>query len=575
MEMTEKRAANFIEEFINEDLANGRYDHVRTRFPPEPNGYLHIGHAKALCIDFGIAKKYGGKCNLRFDDTNPTKEEAAFVDGIQADIEWLGYEWDELHFASDFFGKLYEIACDMIRRGVAYVDDQTPEEMRANRGTLTRPGVNSPYRDRSVEENLDLFERMKNGEFAEGTRVLRAKIDMASPNVLMRDPTMYRINRHPHHRTGSEWCIYPMYDFQHPLQDAIEGITHSLCSLEYEIHRPLYDWFVAQARITDQPPRQIEFARLNIERTVMSKRYLRRLVEEHVVSGWDDPRMPTLVAMRRRGYPAAAIHDFMSRVGVAKSDSTVEGNLLDHCVREALSDTAPRAMAVLNPLKVTLVNWPEEQVDMLEIENHPDHPEFGTRMVSFGRELYIEQEDFMEEPLKKFFRLAPGKEVRLKGAYIIKCEDFVKDENGRIVELKCSVDLDSRSGSEGANRKVKGTLHWVSAIDAVPCAYRLYEPILSEEVEQQLDAAEAAQELDEDGKVVEAAPVDFMDRLNPNSLTVVKGFCEPYIAHAEVGSAFQFLRMGYFCKDKDSTDELPVFNRTVALKDSWAKEAKK
>ena len=575
MEMTEKRAANFIEEFINEDLANGRFDHVRTRFPPEPNGYLHIGHAKALCIDFGIAKKYGGKCNLRFDDTNPTKEEAAFVEGIQADIEWLGYEWDELHFASDFFGKLYEIACDMIRRGVAYVDDQTPEEMRANRGTLTKPGVNSPYRDRSVEENLDLFERMKNGEFEEGSRVLRAKIDMASPNVLMRDPTMYRINRHPHHRTGSQWCIYPMYDFQHPLQDAIEGITHSLCSLEYEIHRPLYDWFVAQAHITDQPPRQIEFARLNIERTVMSKRYLRRLVEEHVVSGWDDPRMPTLVAMRRRGYPAAAIHDFMGRVGVAKSDSEVEGSLLDHCVREALSDTAPRAMAVVNPLKVTLVNWPEDQVDMLEIENHPDHPEFGSRMVSFSRELYIEQEDFMEEPVKKFFRLAPGKEVRLKGAYIIKCEDFVKDESGNVVELKCTVDLDSRSGSEGANRKVKGTLHWVSAIDAVPCEMRLYEPILSEEVEQEIEAAEA-QELDEDGKVAEAAPaVDFMSRINPNSLTVCMGFCEPYIAHAEVGTAFQFLRMGYFCKDKDSTEALPVFNRTVALKDSWAKEVKK
>ena len=576
MENTEKRAANFIEEFINEDLASGRYDHVRTRFPPEPNGYLHIGHAKALCIDFGIAQKYGGKCNLRFDDTNPSKEEAAFVEGIQADIEWLGYKWDELHFASDFFGRLYEIAKDMIRRGVAYVDDQTPEQMRANRGTLTKPGVNSPYRDRSVEENLDLFERMKNGEFEESSRVLRAKIDMANPNVLLRDPTMYRINRHPHHRTGTQWCIYPMYDFQHPLQDAIEGITHSLCSLEYEIHRPLYDWFVAQAHITDQPPRQIEFARLNIERTVMSKRYLRRLVEEHVVSGWDDPRMPTLVAMRRRGYPAAAIHDFMSRVGVAKSDSTVEGNLLDHCVREALGDTAPRAMAVLNPLKVTLVNWPEDQVDMLEIENHPDHPEFGTRMVSFGRDLYIEREDFMEEPVKKFFRLAPGKEVRLKGAYIIRCDEMVKDADGEVVELKCSVDMDSRSGSEGANRKVKGTLHWVSAIDAVPCELRLYEPILSEEAEQELEAAQAAAEPDEEGVETEAAPAgDFMSRLNPNSLTVLRGFCEPYIARAEVGDAFQFLRMGYFCKDKDSTDALPVFNRTVALKDSWAKEAKK
>ena len=573
METTEKRAANFIEEFIDEDLADGRFDHVRTRFPPEPNGYLHIGHAKALCIDFGIAQKYGGKCNLRFDDTNPTKEEAAFVEGIQADIEWLGYKWDELHFASDFFGKLYEIACDMIRRGVAYVDDQTPEEMRVNRGTLTRPGVNSPYRDRSVEENLDLFERMKNGEFEEGSRVLRAKIDMAAPNVLLRDPTMYRINRHAHHRTGTQWCIYPMYDFQHPVQDAIEGVTHSLCSLEYEIHRPLYDWFVREAKVTDQPPRQIEFARLNIERTVMSKRYLRRLVEEKVVSGWDDPRMPTLVAMRRRGYPAAAIHDFMSRVGVAKSDSEVEGNLLDHCVREALSDAAPRAMAVVDPLKVTLVNWPEDQLDALEVENHPDHPEMGTRTVTFGRELYIEKEDFMEEPIKKFFRLAPGREVRLKGAYIIKCEDFVKDENGEVVELKCSVDMDSRSGSEGANRKVKGTLHWVSAAEGVPCEYRLYEPILSEEVEE---AQPAETELDEDGKVAEAAPAaDFMSRLNPNSLTVKQGFCEPFIAHSEVGSSFQFLRMGYFCKDRDSTEARPVFNRTVALKDGFKVETKR
>lgn len=572
MEANEKKASNFIEEFINEDLASGRFDHVRTRFPPEPNGYLHIGHAKALCIDFGIAKKYGGKCNLRFDDTNPTKEEAAFVEGIEADIKWLGYEWDELHFASDFFGRLYEIACDMIRRGVAYVDDQTPEEMHNNRGTLTKPGVNSPYRDRSVEENLNLFERMKNGEFEEGSRVLRAKIDMAAPNVLLRDPTMYRINRHSHHRTGTKWCIYPMYDFQHPVQDAIEGISHSLCSLEYEIHRPLYDWFVREARVTDQPPRQIEFARLNIERTVMSKRYLRRLVEEHVVSGWDDPRMPTLVAMRRRGYPAGAIHDFMSRVGVAKSDSEVEGNLLDHCVREALSDSAPRAMAVVDPIKVVITNWDADKTDSLEIENHPDHPEYGSRTVAFGRELYIEREDFMEEPVKKFFRLAPGKEVRLKGAYIIQCNEVVKDENGRIVELRCTADLDSRSGSEGANRKVKGTLHWVSALEGVPAEFRLYEPILNEEPEE-TEAVEET-ELDEEGKPVEAA-TDFMSRLNPSSLTVKKGFVEPFIAHSAVGSTFQFLRMGYFCKDKDSTDALPVFNRTVALKDSWAKEVKK
>ena len=568
MQNEERRATNFIEENINQDLASGRFDHVKTRFPPEPNGYLHIGHAKALCVDFGIAKKYGGSCNLRFDDTNPAKEEKAFVEGIQADIEWLGFKWDNLYFASDFFDRLYEIACSMIRRGLAYVDDQSPEEMRKNRGTLTQPGVNSPYRDRTPEENLDLFERMKNGEFPDGSRVLRAKIDMASPNVLLRDPTMYRIKHMHHHRAGDKWCIYPMYDFQHPVQDAIEGITHSLCSLEYEIHRPLYDWFVTHAEVTDQPPRQIEFARLNIERTVMSKRYLRRMVEEGVVSGWDDPRMPTLVAMRRRGYPASAVIDFMGRVGVAKADSTVEGNLLDHCVREALADSAPRAMAVLNPLKLTFTNWGDDEVDELTVENHPDHPEMGTRTVRFSKHAYIEQEDFMEEPVKKFFRLAPGKEVRLKGAYIVRCDEVVKDESGEIVELLCSVDRTSRSGSEGANRKVKGTLHWLSEADAVPCEFRLYEPILNEEPEE-VESVDV-----EDEEAVETAPADFMDRINPNSLKVVKGFCEPCIASSKVGDSFQFLRMGYFCKDKDSTDALPVFNRTVGLKDSWAKVAK-
>ena len=566
MQNEERRASNFIEENINQDLASGRFDHVKTRFPPEPNGYLHIGHAKALCVDFGIAQKYGGSCNLRFDDTNPAKEEKAFVEGIQADIEWLGFKWDNLYFASDFFDRLYGIACDMIRRGLAYVDDQSPEEMRKNRGTLTEPGVNSPYRDRTPEENLDLFARMKSGEFPDGSRVLRAKIDMASPNVLLRDPTMYRIKHMHHHRAGDKWCIYPMYDFQHPVQDAIEGITHSLCSLEYEIHRPLYDWFVTHAQVTDQPPRQIEFARLNIERTVMSKRYLRRLVEEGVVSGWDDPRMPTLVAMRRRGYPAAAILDFMGRVGVAKADSTVEGNLLDHCVREALADSAPRAMAVLNPLKLRFTNWPAGKVDELTVENHPDHPEMGARTLRFTETAYIEREDFMEEPVKKFFRLAPGKEVRLKGAYIVRCDEVVKDESGEIAELLCTVDLDSRSGSEGANRKVKGTLHWLSDLDAQACEFRLYEPILSEEPEE----PEAI--VSEDGEELEAAaPADFMDRINPDSLKVVKGFCEPYIANAKTGDSFQFLRMGYFCKDKDSSESLPVYNCTVGLKDSWAK----
>ena len=569
MENEAIRANNFIEENINQDLASGRFDHVKTRFPPEPNGYLHIGHAKALCVDFGIAKKYGGSCNLRFDDTNPAKEEKAFVEGIQADIEWLGFKWDNLYFASDFFDRLYEIACSMIRRGLAYVDDQSPEEMRLNRGTLTQPGKNSPYRDRTPEENLDLFRRMKDGEFPDGSRVLRAKIDMSAPNVLLRDPTMYRIKHMHHHRAGDKWCIYPMYDFQHPVQDAIEGITHSLCSLEYEIHRPLYTWFVEHAEVTDQPPRQIEFARLNIERTVMSKRYLRRLVEEGVVSGWDDPRMPTLVAMRRRGYPASAILDFMGRVGVAKADSTVEGSLLDHCVREALADVAPRAMAVLNPIRLTFTNWEEGRVDELTVDNHPDHPEMGSHTVRFTRHAYIEQEDFMEEPVKKFFRLAPGKEVRLKGAYIIQCNEVVKDENGNITELLCTVDLNSRSGSEGANRKVKGTLHWLSDLDAVPAEFRLYEPILSEEPEE-TEIVPAS----EDEEEADAPSNDFMDRLNPNSLTVAKGFCEPYIANSEAGTTFQFLRMGYFCKDKDSTAELPVFNRTVGLKDSWAKAAK-
>ena len=577
MENEVRKPANFIEEFIEQDLASGRFDHVQTRFPPEPNGYLHIGHCKALCVDFGIAEKFGGKCNLRFDDTNPTKEETAFVEGIQRDIEWLGYKWDKLYFASDFFDRLYEIARDMIRRGVAYVDDQSPEEMRANRGTLTRPGVNSPYRDRPVEENLDLFERMKNGEFEEGSRVLRAKIDMANPNVLLRDPTMYRINRHTHHRTGDKWCIYPMYDFQHPVQDAIEGISHSLCSLEYEIHRPLYDWFVQQAQVTDQPPRQIEFARLNIERTVLSKRHLRRLVEEHVVSGWDDPRMPTLVGMRRRGYTAAAIHDFLGRVGVAKADSTVQGSLLDQCVREALADTAPRPMAVIDPIKVVLTNWPGDEIDVLTLENHRDHPEFGSREVKFGRELYIEREDFMEEPIKGFKRMAPGREVRLMGAYIVRCEEAVRDAEGNIVELRCTVDMDSRSGSEGSNRKLKtGVLHWVSAADAVPAEFRLYEPILEAEADES-GAPEAPDpaEPDEEGREAVAEDDDFMNHLNPNSLVVKRGFCESWSAAHAVGDTFQFQRVGYFCKDPDSTEALPVFNRTVPLKDSWAKEAKK
>ena len=437
-----------------------------------------------------------------------------------------------------------------------------------SRGTLTTPGVNSPYRDRSVEENLDLFRRMKEGEFPDGSRVLRAKIDMASPNVLLRDPTMYRINRHSHHRTGDKWCIYPMYDFQHPIQDAIEGISHSLCSLEYEIHRPIYDWMVEQAGFTAHPPRQIEFARLNITNTVMSKRYLRRLVEEGYVSGWDDPRMPTLVAMRRRGYPAAAIRDFIDRVGVAKADSEVEPALLEHCVREALGDIAPRAMAVLDPIKVTFANWPEDKVDELTMENHPDHPEMGVRTLHFTKTAWIEREDFMMDPPKKFFRLAPGREVRLKGAYIIKCEEARLDENGNVVELVCTVDMDSRSGCEGANRKVKGTLHWLSDMDARPMKARLYEAILKPEAEGVSEDSET-----EDAEETAAPAADFISRLNPDSLKEVSALAEPVIVDAPVGTTFQFLRMGYFCKDPDSTSELSVYNRTVSLKDSWAKKS--
>ena len=568
MAETERTAQNFIEEFVEEDLAKGRFDHVRTRFPPEPNGYLHIGHVKALCIDFGIAQKYGGKCNLRFDDTNPAKEDTVFVEGIQRDIEWLGFKWDKLHFASDFFPRLYEIARDLIRKGLAYVDDQSPEEMRKNRGTLTAPGVDSPFRNRSVEENLDLFERMKNGEFPDGSRVLRAKIDMASPNVLMRDPTIYRIKRCHHHRTGDEWCIYPMYDFQHPIQDAIEGVTHSLCSLEYEIHRPLYDWMVHNAGCFDQPPRQIEFARLNLTRTLLSKRYLRYMVENGIVSGWDDPRMPTLVAMRRRGYPAEAVKDFLVRVGVAKADSVVDGALLEACVRDALGDTAPRGMAVLRPLKLTLTNWDEGKVDVITMENHPDHPEMGTREVRFTKHLFIEQDDFMLEPVKKFFRLAPGREVRLKGAYIIKCEDVILDETGNVTEVLCSVDLSSRSGSEGADRKVKGTLHWISDLDAVKAEVRLYEPLIMDEDQ----AAEAPEETEEEEENA-SAPKGFNAKINPDSLiTLTDSLVEPVIAGSSVGDRFQFLRQGYFCKDPDSTAEKPVFNRIVPLKDSWAKQ---
>ncbi|MGI6151646.1 MAG: glutamine--tRNA ligase/YqeY domain fusion protein [Christensenellales bacterium] len=538
---------NFIEEIVAEYVKNGGGP-VVTRFPPEPNGYLHIGHAKALCIDFGIAEKFGGKCNLRYDDTNPAKEDEEFVDAIEYDIKWLGFEYAEKRFGSDYFETCYELAEKLIKKGVAYVCDLSREELREYRGTLTEPGKNSPYRDRSVEENLDLFRRMRAGEFPDGSRTLRAKIDMASPNINLRDPALYRILHMPHHQTGDKWCIYPMYDFAHPIQDALEGVTHSLCSLEYEIHRPLYDWVIEQCEF-EHRPRQIEFARLNLARTVMSKRYLRSLVESGTVSGWDDPRMPTLCGMRRRGYTPNAIKDFLKRTGVAKADSVSDPALLEHCLREDLNPIAHRMCAVIDPVKVTLTNWPEDKVEKLVFENLPGNEAAGTREVLFGRTLYIEREDFMEDPPKKFFRLRPGGEVRLKNAYIIKCESVVKDEQGDVVELLCTFDPDSKSGQN--QRKVKGTLHFVSEAEAVLAEFRLYDYLLLP---------------DDDPKTKD---LDYTERTNPNSLIVKRGFIERALKDVEVGEPFQFLRLGYFCKDPDSTPELPVFNRSVGLKDSY------
>ncbi len=539
------RSKNFIEEAIEQDLQQQRVTHIQTRFPPEPNGYLHIGHAKALYIDFSMAEQYGGKCNLRYDDTNPTKEDEEYVDAIQEDIRWLGFQWANVFYGSDYFDTCYELAVKLIKKGVAYVCDLSKDEMREYRGTLTEPGRNSPYRDRSVEENLDLFARMKNGEFPDGSRTLRAKIDMSSPNVIMRDPAMYRIIHMAHHHTGDRWCIYPMYDFAHPIQDALEGVTHSLCSLEYEIHRPLYDWVVEQCEF-DPKPRQIEFARLNLTNTIMSKRYLRRLVEEGRVSGWDDPRMPTLCGLRRRGYTPEAIRDFLNRVGVAKADSVVETAMLEHCVREHLNAVAPRMMAVLDPVKLVIENWPDGKTEEIEIENHPNVPEMGTRKVLFGRELYIEREDFMVDPPKKYFRLQPDGEVRLKSAYIVKCTGYETDDAGNITLIKCSYDPESRSG-EGT-RKVKGTLHWANVDDAVPAEVRLYEALITDDV------------VDKD---------DFIEKLNPNSLKTVRAYVEPALANEKTGDKSQFMRMGYFCADLSHTPEKPVFNRVVELRDSW------
>ena len=579
---------NFIHEFIAEDIAPGGRCagmQVHTRFPPEPNGYLHIGHCKALIIDFGSAEKFGGICNLRMDDTNPTKEDTEYVEAIKEDIRWLGFTWDDrFYYASQYFDKMYECAEDLIRRGLAYVCELTPEQMREYRGDLTTP-ARSPYRDRPIEESLDLFRRMKAGEFPNGAMTLRAKIDLASGNFNMRDPAIYRINHMPHHRTGTKWCIYPMYDFAHPIGDALEGISHSLCSLEYEIHRPLYDWVVEHSQsMLPARPRQIEFARLNMTRTVMSKRKLRALVMGGYVKGWDDPRMPTLSGLRRRGCTAAAIRDFVSRIGLSKADSTVDTALLDACIRDDLGEKAARVMAVLHPLKVVLTNWDADKTLTLTVENHPKHPEMGSHTVTFGKELYIEQEDFMEVPAKKFQRMYPGFEVRLNGAYIVKCEGCKKDENGNVTEVYCTVDMDSLSGSEGADRKIKGkTLHWVSAADAVPFEARLYDPLLADDsaledeteptAEDAVDAEET-EEAEEADANLSRADYDFLKKLNQHSLTVVRGVIEPYAKECAPGTALQFLRTGYFCKDPDSTAELPVFNRTVGLRDAFAKAAK-
>jgi len=556
-----KERSNFIWEAIKADLAEGKNDgRVQTRFPPEPNGYLHIGHVKALTVDFATAEKFNGVCNLRFDDTNPTKEKEEFVEAIKDDIHWLGFEYGGVCYASEQYDQIFEYACDLIRRGLAYVDDLTKEEMREYRGTLKEPGKNSPYRDRSPEENMDLFLRMKNGEFPEGSRTLRAKIDMASPNINLRDPAIYRIKYATHHRTGDKWCIYPMYDFAHPIGDALEGVTHSLCSLEYEIHRPLYDWVVDVCGF-EQKPRQIEFARLNLTNTVMSKRKLRYLVENNIVAGWDDPRMPTLAGMRRRGYTSAAVRDFIDRVGVAKTDSIVDHRMLEFCVRNDLNEVAPRAMAVLDPIKVVLTNYPEDQTEICTIENHPKKPEMGTHDVPFTRELYIEREDFMIDAPKKYFRLKPEGEVRLKGAYIVKCDSWDIDENGNVTCVYCTVDFDTKSGMPGADRKVKGTIHWVSAKENMPFEARLYDVLFLDE-----DTSDEAEESTED----EAEAAAFGgQKLNPDSLKVVRGYAEPWLAAAKVGENFQFMRTAYFSKDKDSTDELEVFNRVVTLKDSF------
>ena len=552
---TKEKSLNFIEEIVENYIAETG-NAIQTRFPPEPNGYLHIGHAKSICLNFGLAKRYGGKCNLRFDDTNPVKEDTEYVDSIKEDIKWLGWEWAEERYASDYFDQLYEWAKQLIINGKAYVDDQTQEEIRTGRGTVTVPGTESPWRNRSVEENLDLFERMKNGEFPDGAKVLRAKIDMAHPNMLFRDPILYRIIHAHHHRTGDKWCIYPMYDYAHGQSDSIERITHSICTLEFDVHRPLYDWFINELEIF--PSHQYEFARLNLTYTVMSKRKLLQLVKEGIVRGWDDPRMPTICALRRKGYTPAAVRAFAEKVGVAKRDNVIDLSLMEFCLREDLNKIAERRMAVVDPIKVVITNYPEDKTEYFTAINNPEDESAGTRQVPFSREIYIERGDFMENPPKKYYRLAPGTEVRLRYSYLIKCEEVIKDVEGNIVELHCSYDPESGQGSSSDGRRVKGVIHWVSAAHAAEAEVRLYDNLFAKENPDDV----------EEGKT-------FLDYLNPESMVVKTAFVEPSLAEAKVGDKFQFERVGYFCADYDHTTEKPVFNRTVGLRDSWSKIANK
>ncbi len=545
------KISNFIHDFIDEDLEKGVYSHVQTRFPPEPNGYLHIGHAKAIQIDFSTAEKYGGTCNLRLDDTNPSKEDVEYVDAIKEDIQWLGYKWDKVLYASSYFDFIYECAIKLIEMGKAYVCDLTADEIREYRGTLTEPGKNSPYRERTVEENLDLFKRMTDGEFPDGARVLRAKIDMASPNINMRDPVIYRIAHVSHHQTGDKWCVYPMYDFAHPLSDTREGVTHSLCSLEFENHRPLYDWFLKELQFKE-PSRQIEFARLNLNYCLTSKRKCLQLVTEGIVDGWNDPRMVTISGMRRRGYPAEAIRDFINRVGVSKAYSVVDFGLLEACVRDNLNANAPRAMAVLRPLKVIIDNYPEDLVEEIELPVNQDKPELGTRAIRFSKEIYVEKEDFMIEPPKKYFRLFPGNEVRLRGAYFVKCVGYDTDENGEVTAVHCTYDPESKGGNSPDGRKVKGTLHWVSAKNSIDFEARLYDRLFN------------------NPNPSDESSGSFKDNLNPDSLTILEGCkLEDGVTDLNVGDTFQFMRQGYFCIDTTSTEDKIVFNRTVDLKSSW------